>query len=249
MGDQILVNMEQLSVLIRSRKPGDAVTFTYLRGGKQATATATLGAKRLPKLGAGGQRLDGGLFNAEDDVFVVAPQGQTAEITLARLAEERSRAAAGGPAIVRPLGATMAPSAPVSRSDVSMRYTTDDAAITYAATEDGVRMTVKDVPGGQVVFDEARTPTPDEIAAFRPEIRAAVERMLKDVRAGGAKPSNRLRSPGGPATRGAPALPAPPAPPAAPAAPAAPVIQATGEPMASASTHAGTCVAHRVAAV
>src|SRR5690606_552210 len=47
--DQMLVNMDQLSVLVRNRKPGDKVKLTYLRAGKEATATVTLGEHEMPK--------------------------------------------------------------------------------------------------------------------------------------------------------------------------------------------------------
>lgn len=47
--DQILVNIDQLSVLVRNRKPGDKVTLTYLRGGKETKGTVTLGEHEMPK--------------------------------------------------------------------------------------------------------------------------------------------------------------------------------------------------------
>lgn len=47
--DQILVNMDQFSVLVRNRQPGDKVKLTYLRGGKETSATVTLGEHEAPK--------------------------------------------------------------------------------------------------------------------------------------------------------------------------------------------------------
>jgi serine protease Do len=47
--EQVLVNMEQLSVLVRNMKDGDKITLTYLRGGKQASAALTLGQREMPK--------------------------------------------------------------------------------------------------------------------------------------------------------------------------------------------------------
>jgi hypothetical protein len=48
--DQQLIDTRQLAVLIRNHKEGDEVTLTYLRGGKEATAKATLVLRHLPKL-------------------------------------------------------------------------------------------------------------------------------------------------------------------------------------------------------
>lgn len=50
--DQILIETRQLSVLIRNKKEGDEIALTYLRGGKQATATVKLGKQEVPKLAA-----------------------------------------------------------------------------------------------------------------------------------------------------------------------------------------------------
>jgi hypothetical protein len=49
--DQILVNEPQLSVLVRSMKPGDEVTLTVLRGAKETKARVKLGEHEVPKLG------------------------------------------------------------------------------------------------------------------------------------------------------------------------------------------------------
>lgn len=48
--DQILVNMGQLTVLVRNHKVGDEVKLTYIRSGKEATAKAKLGEREVPKL-------------------------------------------------------------------------------------------------------------------------------------------------------------------------------------------------------
>jgi len=53
--DQILVNMPQLTVLVRNRKAGDEVKLTYIRGGKEATAKVKLGEHEVPKLAWEGQ--------------------------------------------------------------------------------------------------------------------------------------------------------------------------------------------------
>lgn len=47
--DQILVNMPQLSVLVRNHTVGDEVKLTYIRGGKEATTKAKLAEREVPK--------------------------------------------------------------------------------------------------------------------------------------------------------------------------------------------------------
>lgn len=48
--DQILVNEPQLAVLVRSMKPGDEVTLTFLRGAKETKARVKLGEHEVPKM-------------------------------------------------------------------------------------------------------------------------------------------------------------------------------------------------------
>ncbi|MGE5611259.1 MAG: S1C family serine protease [Bacillota bacterium] len=52
LNDQLLVNAQQLSVLIRSFKPGEEVTLSLIREGKPTTLTAKLAEKDLPPLDA-----------------------------------------------------------------------------------------------------------------------------------------------------------------------------------------------------
>ncbi len=48
--DQILVNVRQLTVLVRNHKAGDEVKLTYIRGGKETTVKAKLGEREVPLL-------------------------------------------------------------------------------------------------------------------------------------------------------------------------------------------------------
>ncbi|MCF7687449.1 MAG: PDZ domain-containing protein [Cephaloticoccus sp.] len=49
LNDQVLINMDQLSVLVRNMKAGDSVSLTYLRGGREAKASIKLGEHEVPK--------------------------------------------------------------------------------------------------------------------------------------------------------------------------------------------------------
>jgi hypothetical protein len=67
LNDQLLVNTQQLSVLIRSMKPGEKVTVTLLRAGQPTTVDVTLKEKELPVLGeasGGSWTLEAPLFEA-----------------------------------------------------------------------------------------------------------------------------------------------------------------------------------------
>ena len=68
--DQILIDMHQLSVLVRSRKAGDEVKLTFVRGGKETTAKAKLGEREVPKL-AGDMAMPGfgGAVGPHGDMF------------------------------------------------------------------------------------------------------------------------------------------------------------------------------------
>lgn len=47
--DQILVNMAQLTVLVRNHQVGDEVKLTYVRGGKESSVKVKLGEREVPK--------------------------------------------------------------------------------------------------------------------------------------------------------------------------------------------------------
>ena len=53
--DQLLIDPRQLSVLVRSHKEGDTISVTYLRMGKQDTASIKLGAHEAPKVSEWGE--------------------------------------------------------------------------------------------------------------------------------------------------------------------------------------------------
>jgi serine protease Do len=69
LNDQILIDMHQLSVLVRSYKAGDEIKLTFLRAGKESTVKAKLGEREVPKLADGmmppGFGGHGGMFHAQ----------------------------------------------------------------------------------------------------------------------------------------------------------------------------------------
>jgi len=57
LGDQVLINPEQLAVLIRTHDAGDEVTLHLVRGNEELELTAELGTNTVPQLGPGGRNL------------------------------------------------------------------------------------------------------------------------------------------------------------------------------------------------
>ncbi|MBI1375670.1 MAG: PDZ domain-containing protein [Phycisphaera sp.] len=69
-GDQVLINREQLATLLQLHKPGDKVTLTVITGGKSANVDVTLGEREvtrmpmppnMPNDNANGFRIEGGV--------------------------------------------------------------------------------------------------------------------------------------------------------------------------------------------
>lgn len=61
--DQLLVNPEQFSVLVRTYKPGDEVKLTVIREGKPQVLPAKLGERDFPPLGMGPGEFNVNLFS------------------------------------------------------------------------------------------------------------------------------------------------------------------------------------------
>lgn len=74
MGDQVLVNPEQMAVLIRTHEEGDEVTLRVIREGEEFDLTAELGTNTVPQLGPGGRNLSQ-FWNVERQGHA-APHGQ-----------------------------------------------------------------------------------------------------------------------------------------------------------------------------
>jgi hypothetical protein len=162
--EQLLMDMRQLSVLLRMRKENDEITLTYLRGGKQATAKVKLGVQEVPKLAmrAAGTEPMSSLH--------IDPQGggrQEVDRILSLIDERRlsGRPTDGGPD-VRVITMNTANSTMVLSDDLgSMEITAKDGKKTLVA---------KDAKGA-VIFDGPIT-TPEERKALPP---AVAERLGK----------------------------------------------------------------------
>lgn len=178
--DQWLVDSRQFSVLVRSRQPGDEVTLTLVRAGKETTVKARLIERELPKL-AQGDGPGGGLnFLFSDDA---ARAGLSRLHGLGR--EElddvvkvigRERGNWVGPPRVHVLrhggsgGSTI-----LNLAEGNMVFSDETGSIEINATDGRRELTIKDA-AGKVTFNGPVT-TDEERAKLPPEVKARLDQF------------------------------------------------------------------------
>lgn len=178
MDDQLLIDSRQFTVLIRSKKEGDEVKLTFLRGGKEQTARVKLGKREIPKV-------------ADTFQFFSAPPGQAPLFSpegfqqgIVRLRDlsgaaseeiqdmvrrlQRERGSWFGTPGVRVIsragkGATILD---LPRGKIS--YSDDDGSVEVEAEDGRRQLTVRDSNGkvtfeGPIMTEEDRKKLPDEV--------------------------------------------------------------------------------------
>ncbi len=175
--DQILIETRQLAVLIRGKKEGDEVTFTYLRGGKSAVAKVKLGKREMPKVaampgggptisifGSGGPELGraaGAADRAEVDrvlgLLKQAREGGTVR-------EEISRADGPGFRVMT-----------INTGNSTLNFNDDDGSLELTVREGAKSVVAKD-RDGKVVFSGPAS-TVEERKAMPAEVRARLEKV------------------------------------------------------------------------
>ncbi|MCP5531214.1 MAG: PDZ domain-containing protein [Opitutaceae bacterium] len=175
--DQILVNMEQLSVLVRNRQPGDKVKLTYLRGGKESTATVTLGEHEVPK--RIGLRLESGAtpglaWHAAAPHLAGAPAAKEADKLLWMM--NLGRGEDGTKRVIR-----------TERTGDDMVFVSVDTGVGELKLQDeaGVLELIKNKDGKQLVAKDAEgetvfagpVNTEEERAALPADLRARLEKL------------------------------------------------------------------------
>ena len=228
-GDQVVVNADQFRVLVRSRKPGDAMAVTIYRAGKELTVTIPLGSRKQPKLGPGG-RIAGAGFDTEGDVVLmqampglaapglVAPgmlppgakvmtmRGPNGEMTVTVDASANAGSAAGALPSPAVGGAGGTSTARANTRSVSKEvYTDEHVSIEWTTTGGTEGIVIKDLATDGVIFRGTAAPTAAQLATFGDEVRTSVQKFLEGR---AAAQRNRART--------APATPLPPATPARP---------------------------------
>jgi hypothetical protein len=226
LGDQMVVNAEQFAVLVRSRKPGDAVEVTYLRGGKEQKATVTLAGKELPKLGPGGRRMVTGFLaepapvgSMDEDVLLVAPgvPGAGPRPRVMTFTPGSRNDADFNVRVDRTRkGAKAGQNVASTTTQVrTMRFSDEEASVEWVVSGDDSRFEITDLKGG-AGWNGTGKPDEAALATLRPEVAASVRGFLES--------QSRMRD----AIPAVPVPPVPPVPPVAPAAPAPRAISANG---------------------
>lgn len=184
--DQVLVNQQQLSVLVRGHKEGDEVRLSVVRGGKETTVKAKLGSHEVPKMagdfpfqnGPGGF---GGVFSMPggmarlrempgmDDEHardVLRMMGRDHQNFLARPGVRILRRGAQGSTILD-----------LPNSNIS--YSDDEGSIEIKADEGKRELTVKDAKG-KVTF-QGPINTEEERKKLPPEVIKQLEKLDNDT--------------------------------------------------------------------
>ncbi len=180
LGDQLLVNPEQLSVLVRMRDPGDKVELTLVRDGDPVEVTAVLGERELPPVAVGRreggwmQQLPPGIqrrLQAEDgDLLERLFQGDW-EDRLRRLMEDRRTAMPDAP-----WGRSTTRRVQVQSDREGGRVTSDDDEHRIVLRRRGDEETVQIRDrAGEVLHDGPLTDEAMEDLA--PEVREKVESL------------------------------------------------------------------------
>jgi serine protease Do len=165
--DQILVDQRQLSVLVRAKKEGDKVTLTYIRGGAEARATATLAKKDLPH-NRFEFRADGPMeWNSGDNTFRFFNQAMPAPVPggAGHVIELRDRAIERIPRIAPSTGARRVM---IYRPKTNIVLDDDDGMLELRVDDDVKTLVAKNAKGevifsGPISTDEQRKAVPADL--------------------------------------------------------------------------------------
>ncbi len=184
MGDQLLVSSDQLGVLVRSNDPGTEVELTFLRGGKEQTATVKLGERkphrahvmelhapdvemhefhgRMDELQEKLKDLHGNISPEEVKRLVESLKMEREEMKNGHGFRWRSE---GDGAVVRMMN--------LSRGNVV--FSDDDGVVELISGEGAKRLTVKDAKG--TVLFEGPVGTEAERAALSEAVKARLQKV------------------------------------------------------------------------
>ena len=191
--DQVLINIQQLAVLVRSHKDGDEVKLTVVRSGKEMTVKVKLATHEVPKRGRGDafffQNRGPGGFNWEGGLPPEALAGldrlrdvpgmgdEHARDVMRMIGRERGAFLAGPDVRVfrhKGPGATILD---LPKSNIS--YSDDDGSIDIKVDDGKRNLTVKDAKG-KVVF-QGPINTEEERKQLPPEAMKRLEKLDNDT--------------------------------------------------------------------
>jgi serine protease Do len=173
--DQLVVNMPQLGALVRSKKEGDEVKLTVIRGGKEMTVSTKLISRDVPKVAQRDFSQGGadpfnwlGAFPDLNELNAFPGMGADhARDVLRMLGRERANALNSPRMHIRARGDRGSTILDLAQSNIS--YSDDEGSIELKSENDQRTLTVKDA-SGKVLFDgpyssaEDRQKVPKEIA-------------------------------------------------------------------------------------
>lgn len=174
--DQLLIDIRQLSVLVRGAKAGDEVILTYMRGGESATGKVKLGQKEMPKQMSFGLAPVAPGFNWQGMTSSVAPMAPTSRGDVDRLLGMIEMSRDGASRVVRhnELGGDRMISITVNTADNTMSYNDDQGSL-EVTTKDGLKELVAKDAKGETVFSGPIN-TPEQRAGVPADV---LERLTK----------------------------------------------------------------------
>ncbi|MBS0631236.1 MAG: PDZ domain-containing protein [Verrucomicrobia bacterium] len=178
LGDQQLIEPRQFAVLVRQHQEGDTVTLTYLRGGKEATATVKLAKHDVPKfaLAEGPGGFPGMAFGFGDG------DGPGPEIGRADMDRMLSLMDGNGMPGLRRMNLTREAgpgdrmlSVTVNTGDSNMAFSDEQGSLDLKIADGKKTLTAKD-PKGAVVFS-GPVNTPEERKKLPADVRERLEKI------------------------------------------------------------------------
>lgn len=174
--DQLLVDSRQLSVLVRTKKPGDEVKLTIMRGGKETVVTAKLGEREAPRVmgfrslgdGAHGFQFEvGDGFNVERLRELPGMARDELRDVIRIIGNERGNWFAGPRVhVLRRPGE--ADSTVLNLAEGNFVFSDNDGTVEVNASKGARQLTVKDAKGkilfdGPITTEEQRRNLPAEV--------------------------------------------------------------------------------------
>lgn len=175
--EQILIEVRQLSVLIRNHKEGDEVTLTYLRGGQKATAKVKLGKQEVPKMttlmGGGAGSLGAWTPGGKFDLFT--PDAERADVD--RLLSMIQRTPDGDPVRIHidRSGGPGFRSVAVHTGNSNLVFSDNEGSLELT-TKDGAKKLVAKNSKGEPLFTGPVT-TPEERKTLPAGVRERLEKL------------------------------------------------------------------------
>jgi hypothetical protein len=193
--DQLLIEVRQLAVLVRNHKEGDEITLTYLRGGKQQTATVKLAKREMPKLSFQFPGADARVGTMTGNIVTSGPErtrgelqqraGESARIQTESLADQarmmsmlQSTPPQSSVRIIESEGSPAARRVTMLHPGRSQIVSGDNAGTLELTIDNGQKeLTAKDTKGA-VIFSGPIN-TPEERQALPESVRPRLEKLLQ----------------------------------------------------------------------